>query len=295
MHSRARCCVYPARLARLPAKAAQLGVDLDLRGVRWADIRDRVFGRIDQIEASGRAHREKAPNVTVYAEPSRFVGPRRLAVGDGEVISADRVVIAAGGRPVLPDLPGLDDIAYHTSDTVMRLPELPRSMIIVGGGYVAAEFAHVFSAYGCAVTVVNRSDRLLRREDDDVAERFTELFGDQVDLRLEREIERVEPGTAGGVRLELSGSSGEPDVIEGDLLLIATGREPNSDRLERRRGRCRRGREGAGDRRRQAADQRRRRVRARRHLLALSAQARREPRSPGGPAQPAASGVHDRK
>ena len=223
--------VYPARLARLPAKAAQLGVDLDLRGVRWADIRDRVFGRIDQIEASGRAHREKAPNVTVYAEPSRFVGPRRLAVGDGEVISADRVVIAAGGRPVLPDLPGLDDIAYHTSDTVMRLPELPRSMIIVGGGYVAAEFAHVFSAYGCAVTVVNRSDRLLRREDDDVAERFTELFGDQVDLRLEREIERVAPGTAGGVRLELSGSSGEPDVIEGDLLLIATGREPNSDRL----------------------------------------------------------------
>ena len=198
--------VYPAGLARPPAKAAQLGVDLDLRGVRWPDIRDRIFGRIDQIAASGRAYREKAPNVTVFAEPCRFVGPRRLAVGDGEEITADRVVVAAGSRPVVPDMPGLDDIAFHTSDTVMRLPELPRSMIILGGGYIAAEFAHVFSAFGTAVTVVNRSDRLLRREDDDVAARFTELFGDQVDLRLEQEIERVEPGTAGGVRLELSGS-----------------------------------------------------------------------------------------
>ena len=152
--------------------------------MRWADIRDRVFGRIDEMEASGRTHREKAPNVTVYAEPCRFVGPRRIAVGEDEKITAERVVVAAGGRPVVPELPGLDAVAYHTSDNVMRLPELPRSMIILGGGYVAAEFAHVFSAYGCAVTVVNRSERLLRREDDEVAERFTELFGDQVDLRL---------------------------------------------------------------------------------------------------------------
>ena len=148
----------------------------------WSAVRDRIFGRIDEMEASGRAWREKAPNVTVYAEPGRFVGPRRIAVGTDQEITAERVVVAAGARPVVPEIPGLDTVDYHTSDTIMRLPDRPSSLLIIGGGYVAAEFAHVFSAYGTDVTVVNRSERLLRREDDEIAERFTELFGRQVDL-----------------------------------------------------------------------------------------------------------------
>ena len=84
--------------------------------------------------------------------------------------------------------------------------------MIIGGGYVAAEFAHVFSAYGCAVTVVNRSDRLLRREDDEVAERFTELFGHQVDLRLERQIDHVERtgGVVSGPALRVVRRAGGP-------------------------------------------------------------------------------------
>ena len=224
--------VYPARLARLSAKAAELGVDLALGGVRWSAVRDRIFGRIDEMEASGRAWREKASNVTVYAEPARFVGPRRIAVGTDQEITAERVVVAAGARPVVPEIPGLDTVGYHTSDTIMRLPDRPSSLLIIGGGYVAAEFAHVFSAYGTDVTVVNRSERLLRREDDEIAQRFTELFGRQVDLLLHRQVDRVEPTGDGGVRARLSGPSGEPEDVEADLLLVAVGRVPNGDRLD---------------------------------------------------------------
>jgi mycothione reductase len=225
--------VHPASLAQAPALARPLGVDLDLTAVHWTAMRDRIFDRIDAISDSGKEYREKSENVTLFTEPSRFVGDRTLRIGCGPTITADRVVLAAGSRPVIPELPGLSEVAFHTSDTVMRLPRLPKSMIIVGGGYVAAEFAHVFSAFGTAVTVVVRSDLMLRKEDPDVAARFTELVGRQVDLRLGRTIERVEATAAGeGVRAYLARESGPPELVRAEVLLVATGRIPNSDTLD---------------------------------------------------------------
>jgi mycothione reductase len=127
-------------------------------------------------------------------------------------------------------------VDYQTSDTVMRLPELPRSMIIIGGGYISAEFAHIFSAFGTSVTVLNRSEVLLRREDADVAKRFTELLGRRVDVRLEASVELIEPTSDGRVRVHFSGVEGGQERLEADVLLIATGRAPNGDTLDLARG-----------------------------------------------------------
>ena len=173
--------VYAAELARTPERAGALGVDLRLDGVRWPDIRDRIFGRIDENAEQGRAGREQTENITVYRQHCRFVGPRRLLVGDEE-ITADRIVVAAGSRPVVPDVPGLDTVAYATSDTVMRLAELPRRLAILGGGYISAEFANVFSAFGTQVTVVNIADQLLPNEDEEIAARFAQPGG-TIELR----------------------------------------------------------------------------------------------------------------
>jgi mycothione reductase len=133
-------------------------------------------------------------------------------------------------------VPGLSTAEFHTSDTVMRLSELPRSMIIIGGGYVSAEFAHVFSAFGTSVTVLNRSDLLLGREDSDVAKRFTELLGRRVDLRLETNAEAVQSTADGGVRVQVAGPQGRRETIEADVLLVATGRSPNGDTLDLAQG-----------------------------------------------------------
>jgi len=222
--------VYPAGLARVPQEAGRLGVDLGLVGVRWPDIRGRIFGRIDANAADGRRHREQSGNVTVLSHRCRFTGPRRLAVG-AEEITADQIVVAAGSRPVIPDIPGLTSVAFHTSDTIMRLAEQPGRLAILGGGYVAAEFAGVFSAFGTAVTVVNRSDRLLAKEDDEIAARFTEQFGRVVDLRTKTQVTQAEPGPDGGVRLHLDGPGG-PTTLDVDTLLVATGRVPNGDTLD---------------------------------------------------------------
>ena len=221
--------VHAADLAAAPEHAARLGVDLTLDGVRWPEIRDRIFGRIDPIAANGEQYRRDHPdnaNVTVFTGTARFTGERRLEVG-GEEITADRIVLASGGRPVIPPIPGLADVDFHTSDTVMRLDELPRRLVILGGGFIAAEFAHVFSSFGVEVTVIARSDVLLRREDRDIALQFTKLAQQRWDVRLGRTTEEVRRH-GDGVRLRLDDGS----TVDADVLLVATGRVPNSDLLD---------------------------------------------------------------
>ncbi|WP_091449692.1 mycothione reductase [Actinokineospora iranica] len=229
--------VHAADLASVPAAAARLGVDETLDGVRWPAIRDRIFGRIDPIADSGRKYRMAHPdnaNVDVYLGAARFVGERRLEItpNDGspaETVTADRIVLAAGGRAVVPEIEGIHDVGFHTSDTVMRLDELPRRLVILGSGFVAAEFAHVFSAFGVEVTVVARSGALLRGEDRDISLRFTQLAQQCWDVRLDRKAVLAERA-GDGVRLHLEGPDGA-ETVEGDLLLVAVGRTPNADLL----------------------------------------------------------------
>ncbi|MGA9746567.1 MAG: mycothione reductase [Nocardioides sp.] len=220
--------VYPADLAYGAAHADRLGVEAGLDGVRWREIRDRIFGRIDPISAAGRKWRTAGrENVRLFEGHARFVDAHTIDTGTGETITADHVVIATGSRPALPDVPGLLDVPFHTSDTVMRVDDVPGRVLILGGGFVAAEFAHVFSSFGAQVTLVNRSGRLLRAEDDDVSARFTELAARRWDLRLDTLVSRLEP-QGGGILAHLDDGTS----VEADLLLVATGRRSNSDLLD---------------------------------------------------------------
>jgi mycothione reductase len=143
---------------------------------------------------------------------------------------AEQIVVAAGSRPVVPDVEGIADVPYHTSDTVMRIAELPPRMTILGSGFVAAEFAHVFGSLGVEVTVIARSELMLRAQDADIAERFTELARDRWDVRTKRTAVRAEQD--GGVtRLHLDGPEGR-ETVDAELLLVAVGRRPNTDRLD---------------------------------------------------------------
>jgi mycothione reductase len=222
--------VYPADLARNARHAPALGVDTSYDGAHWPQIRDRIFGRIDPIAAGGRSYREGLVNVDVYNTHTTFLDDHTLTVpsteGGDSQITADQIVIAAGSRVDVADIPGLDEVGFHTSDTVMRLDELPRRMAIVGGGYVAAEFAHVFSALGTEVTQIQRGPLLLREQDEDIARQFTAIAQRQWDVRLETTTEHV---VRRGSSTVLSLSDGTE--LETDVLLIATGRRRNGDRL----------------------------------------------------------------
>lgn len=230
--------VHTADVANAVVDGGRLGVDAEPGGVRWADVRDRIFGRIDPIAESGRSYRVEHPNnanVTVYEGTARFTGDRTLEVapndgGEPQRLTAEQIVLAAGSRAVVPDLPGLNQVDFHTSDTVMRLEKLPASAIIMGSGFVAAEFAHVLSAFGVDVTVVARSSRLLRGEDEDISARFTELAAQRWDVRLDAPATSART-TETGVALELDTARGH-ETVEAELLLVAVGRTPNADLLD---------------------------------------------------------------
>ncbi len=218
--------VLPADLALEAADSSRLGLHTSFNGVNWPVIRDRVFGRIDPISAGGREYRATGtPNITLIEGTARFVEEKVLDV-DGRLITAPQILVAAGARPHVPDIPGLRDVEFHTSDTVMRLDELPERLGIIGGGFIAAEMGHVFSAYGSRVTLVARSATMLRGFDGEVARRFTHEFGRHVDLRL-GEVPRSVEQTPEGIVIDAP--SGRIVV---DQLLVATGRTPNTDLLD---------------------------------------------------------------
>ncbi len=229
--------VHTADLAAVPSHSSRLGVDTELTGVRWPDIRDRIFGRIDPISASGseyRLHHANNANVTLYHGTGRFTAANELTVtavegGEVEVLTADRFVLAAGSRPIVPDIPGLDDAGFHTSETIMRMDRLPGRLGIIGSGFVAAELAHVFSSLGVEVTVIARSELMLRHEDHEIAERYTEVVREQYAIKFEHEAIGVQRRDDGIVLTTKSPSGTEELVV--DELLVAVGRTPNSDVL----------------------------------------------------------------
>ena len=223
--------VHTADVAETVRHAHDLGVDATVDAIRWRDIRDRVFGRIDPIAAGGEDYRtNRCPNVTVLKGTGRFVGERTISVrsasGTERTITGDQIVIAVGARPHELETEGLHRVPFHTSDSIMRVDEVPTHLAIVGGGYIANELAHVFGSFGSRITMIHRSDALLRELDVDISSRFTELVRARpnFDVRLNTTADRVRHDGS-FFRLDLSDGS----MVTADQLLVATGRIPNSD------------------------------------------------------------------
>lgn len=231
--------VVTADLAEQIRRAGLYGLSAGRPTVDWPAIRGRIFGRIDPIAAAGLAYRQSQENVALLRGTASFTGIRELEVrcpdGTSESLSADRIVLAAGSRPRIPDIPGLDapEIAdnVHTSATIMRLETLPRTMVILGGGSVAVEFAHIFSSLGVAVTLIHRSAYLLRHQDAELAQALTEELSKRVVVRLNQSVVEVDGQGRGGIGVYTRDLNDIEYSYDAEVLLVATGRIPNSDRL----------------------------------------------------------------
>lgn len=222
--------VYPAEIIARSREAARLGVELGVPQVHWREIRDRVFGRIDAISAGGREYRAADPQITLYEKTARMTGERTFDIG-GDQVTADRVVLAAGSRPeLLTGVPGLDTVdpaaGVHTSDTIMRVDDVPGRLAIVGSGFIGAEMAHVFSSFGSQVTIIARGDGLLRHHEADISQAYTRLARQQYDVRLLATVVAAE--RKDGV-WHLALTTGEE--VLADAVLVAIGRSSNADLL----------------------------------------------------------------
>lgn len=224
--------VLPADLAASTGHARRLGVDLEYKGSDWAAIRERIFGRIDPISRGGLDWRERSSNVTVFHDEASFVDAKTLQVGDVQ-ISADNIVIATGSRPRELDVPGLEDLGdrVFTSDTIMRIDKRPDRLVILGGGYIAAEFAHIFSGLGTDVTLINRSDVLLRGHDAEISDAFAAHLSKRVRLRLNQRLSSIEEGPDGSVAVVTADRNDVEYEYFADAVLVAVGRERNWEAL----------------------------------------------------------------
>ena len=219
--------VYAAEIAELAAHTGpRLGVRTTFEGADWTAIRDRIFDRIDPIAAAGEDYRKGLDNVTVYQDSAAFVGPKEIQVGD-DIITAEQIVIAVGARAFIPPIPGLDEVGYHTSDTIMRVDELPKRLAVLGGGYIATELGNVFGLLGSEVTFIVRSDAMLRNEDEAISAAFTEAYRQKFDTRFMTDVASARTD-GDDIVLELLPDGEELRV---DAVLVATGRVPNGDQL----------------------------------------------------------------
>ena len=226
---------YPAQLASTPQQVAPLGIDMAFESADWPEIRDRIFSRIDAISAGGKRYRDvELEHTTLITEEVHFSGPKQLTSQTGRVLEADQIVIAAGSRPSFPSVPGVHLPGVHTSETVMRLPELPKRIIIVGGKYIGSEFAAIFAGLGAEVIQVNRSGRLLSSHDHTISDEFTRVASGQWQLEMNQTLHSIEQ-EGHQLRVNVSETGGNLNEISGtytsDVVLLATGREPNTDRL----------------------------------------------------------------
>ena len=219
--------IEAANVADQVRHAPEFGIEAKLTGVDWPAIRDRTFDRTDRLSAKGRRGRAESATVTLIEGRARFTGPHELAVDDGTRVTADRVVLATGARPVIPPAIAGSGVSYHTSDTVMRLDELPASMVIVGGGHIAAEFAHLFSGLGVTVRIVTRGASLLSALDPEISGRFTKLARERWDVHLSAEVTGARQR---GDQVEVEVAGGPP--VAGELLLVAAGRVPDTADLD---------------------------------------------------------------
>jgi pyruvate/2-oxoglutarate dehydrogenase complex dihydrolipoamide dehydrogenase (E3) component len=165
-------------------------------------------------------------NCTVYQAHARFTSPREVSAG-GELLTAERIFVDVGGRPLIPEMPGLGEVDYLTSSSMMELDFAPRHLVIAGGGYVGLEFGQMFRRFGSEVSIVEMAPRLIPSEDEDVSAAVADILEREgIHLRLSARCIHVSP-RGDEIAVGVDCENGEPEVL-GSHLLLAVGRRPNT-------------------------------------------------------------------
>lgn len=221
-----------ADVVRTIERAGEFGVNVSGRGVDFAKVMERLHRHIDpEIRAieEGLSH---SPNLDYYHESVEFVGPYTLRSASGEAMHSTRILLGLGSEPIVPPIPGLSESAPLTSDTVFNLKERPERLAILGGGYVAAEFAHFFTAVGTQVTIVGRNPRFLPQEDPEISEVVARSLGRRARILLGRQPDRLTTGRGERKIIHLPATTRErEELLEVDEVLVAVGRGPTTGLL----------------------------------------------------------------
>jgi len=221
--------IQAANAANSVREAERFHVDATVDAVDHAAVVDEMDDLLGGIAADMAARYRETESLTLFEERTRFVDDRTVELG-GDHVTADKVVVAAGSRPVVPPIDGLDEVDYLTSQEALYRREPPESLVILGGGYIAVELGYVFESVGTDVTIVEMMDSLVPREDGDVAAAFTAVAAGRHDVYTGHRVTAVEPA-GDGYAVHAETEAGDELRAEGAAVLVALGRRPNTDTL----------------------------------------------------------------
>ena len=216
--------VFGAHFAEDLDDAAMFGWDIPQKTFNWPVLRDNVLAEVTRIEA---AYTDTLTNhdVEIFKERAVLTGANSVRLGSGREITAEKILIATGAGPLMPEIEGIEHAI--SSNETFHLEAIPKRIVIVGGGYIANEFAGIFNELGSTVWLVNRTDVLLRGYDQQTVDRLIQISVRKgIDFKFNATIDRVQK-TDGGLKLAMTGC----EDIDADQLLIAVGRQPNTDGL----------------------------------------------------------------
>ena len=217
--------VYGAHFAEDLNDAAMFGWDVPTCRFDWPVLRDNVLAEVGRLEG---AYTETLTNhqVQIFKERAVLTGPNAIKLSGGKTITADKILIATGARPLMPEVDGIEHAI--SSNEVFHLERLPKRIVIVGGGYIANEFAGIFHEFGSQVTLVNRTDVILRSYDQQIVDRLIQIsLRKGIDFKFNARIDRIERKGEASLHVAMTGC----DDIEADEILFAVGRRPNTENL----------------------------------------------------------------
>jgi glutathione reductase (NADPH) len=217
--------VYGAHFAEDLNDASMFGWDVPTCQFDWTVLRDNVLAEVSRLEGA-YTDTLNSHKVAIFHERAALTGPNKLKLASGREITADKILIATGARPAMPPIEGIEHAI--SSNEVFHLDKLPKRIVIAGGGYIASEFAGIFHQFGSQVTLVNRTDVMLRHYDQQIVDRLIQIsLRKGIDFKFHATIDRISREGSGGLHIGMTGC----DDLQADHLLFAIGRSPNTSGL----------------------------------------------------------------
>lgn len=211
-------------------ESGKLGIAVKITSVDFPAIMERMRKTVAKSHDRMKEAVERSEDFDFYGGEAQFTGDYALEV-NGKAIKGKAIFIAAGARPLVPVIKGIEGIEYLTNESALRLTELPESMVIVGGGYIAAEFAHFFEAMGTNVTIIQRNKRLVPEEEPEVSELLRTALSRRMKVHVDTEVTEVRQTGKVVTVMAKERSGGKMLELTASHLLIAAGRRPNTDNL----------------------------------------------------------------
>jgi mycothione reductase len=223
--------LYPAELIRTIERAEEFGISNEIKNVDFQKVMQRMRTLIYEDINNLRQGLSRSKNLDYYNSAAEFVEPYTLKVGS-ETITSKMIFLCCGSKPIIPAIAGLEDVPYLTSDTILKLDRLPKSIAIIGGGYIAAEYGHFLSAMGSKVTIIGRNPQFIPEEEPEVSALAKRELQRRMTVITNHEVRRVENTSTGKKNvIAVDREKGKETVIVADEMLIASGRGPNTDIL----------------------------------------------------------------